>query len=103
MASPLLDHCPPGLPREAYLSPDWHAHEMRAIWARDWVCAGRQEDLAPGTMRPLTIAGAPVILCRLADGGVSAFHNTCRHRGAEICAAEGRIGKLITCPYHAWS
>ncbi|MGQ0564461.1 MAG: aromatic ring-hydroxylating oxygenase subunit alpha [Gemmobacter sp.] len=103
MSSPLLDHCPPGLPRDAYLSHEWFAHEMRAIWAREWVCVGRLGDLAPGTIRPLTLAGSPVIVCRTPDGAVSAYHNTCRHRGAELCAAEGRMGRLITCPYHAWA
>ncbi len=103
MTSPLLSHCPPGLPRDAYVSPAWYAHEMRAVWAKAWICVGRLADLAPGTIRPLTLAGAPVILCRTPDGAVAAYHNTCRHRGAELCAAEGPMGKLITCPYHAWA
>ena len=101
--SPLLTHCPPGLPRDAYVSPDWYAHELRAIWAKGWVCVGRLADLPPGTIRPLTLAGAPVILCRTPEGAVAAYHNTCRHRGAELCASEARMGKLITCPYHAWA
>ena len=103
MQSPLLTRCPPGLPRDAYVSPDWYAHEIRAVWAKGWVCVGRVNDLPPGTIRPVTIAGAPVILCRTSEGEVAAWHNTCRHRGAELCAAEARLGKLITCPYHAWA
>lgn len=103
MNSPLLMRCPPGLPREAYLSPDWFAREQRAIFARDWICAGRAADLAPGTQRPLMIGGAPVLLLRTPDGQAAAYHNTCRHRGAELCAAEGPVGKLVRCPYHAWA
>jgi glycine betaine catabolism A len=34
---------------------------------------------------------------------VSAFYNACRHRGAELCSKETHLGKLITCPYHAWT
>ena len=50
------------------------------------------------------MAGENLILCRDAAGTVTAFHNTCRHRGSELCAeAERPLGKLITCPYHAWS
>lgn len=101
--SPLLSTCPPGLPRAAYLDPDWFLREQAAIWGREWVCVGRLSDLAPGTLRPVTVAGAPVLLARASDGGVSAFHNTCRHRGAELCAVERPLGKLITCPYHAWA
>ncbi len=102
--SPRLDHCPETLPREAYLSPDWFTREMRTIFARNWVAAGRLNDLPPGTMRRVRVGLAEVILCRGADGALSAFHNTCRHRGAELCAAvEQPMGKLITCPYHAWA
>jgi glycine betaine catabolism A len=102
-SSPLLDHCPETLPREAYVGADWYAREMATLWSRQWVCAGRVGDLAPGTMRSVRVGSASVILVRLTDGGLRAFHNTCRHRGAELCAAEKSAGKLVTCPYHAWA
>ncbi len=101
--SPLLDHCPETLPREAYLDAGWYGREMATIWARNWVCAGRLGDFPRGTLRPVDVGGAPVIVARAADGGVSAYHNACRHRGAEICAGEAALGRLISCPYHAWS
>jgi Rieske 2Fe-2S family protein len=102
--SPLLTHCPPTLPSEAYLDAGWFAREQRGIWARDWVYVGRLADLAVGTMRRVSVAGENLILCRDAAGTVTAFHNTCRHRGAELCAkAEQPMGRLITCPYHAWA
>ncbi|MGV8986863.1 MAG: aromatic ring-hydroxylating oxygenase subunit alpha [Cypionkella sp.] len=101
--SPLLDHCPQGLPRAAYVATDWFAQEMATIWAKNWVMVGRVSDLPHGRMRALRVAGAPVLVCRDADGEISAFHNTCRHRGAELCAGERDMGKLVTCPYHAWS
>lgn len=102
-ASPLLDHCPETLPRAAYVSPDWYAREMATIWSRHWVCAGRADDLASATMRAVQVGPASVILARLPDGTLRAYHNTCRHRGAEICRGERAAGKLITCPYHAWA
>ena len=102
--SPRLDHCPEGLPQTAYLSPDWYAREMRTVFARQWICAGRLADLTPGTMRRVTLGVAEVILCRTPDGAVSAYHNARRHRGSELCrAAEETLGKLIRCPYHAWA
>ncbi|MCA0273379.1 MAG: aromatic ring-hydroxylating dioxygenase subunit alpha [Proteobacteria bacterium] len=102
-ASPLLDHCPEALPREAYVSAEWYAREMATLWSRQWVCAGRMSDLTAGTMRPVQVGPASVILLRLADGTLRAYHNTCRHRGAELCAGEKAAGKLVTCPYHAWA
>jgi Rieske 2Fe-2S family protein len=103
-ASPLLDHCPETLPAAAYRDPAWFAHEMRTIWAREWVAVGRLSDLPPGTLRRATVAGQSVLLARDAAGALSAFHNVCRHRGAELCAeAERPLGRLITCPYHTWA
>lgn len=102
-ASPRLDHCPQGLPRAAYVAADWFAREMATVFAREWVCAGHLADLSPGTLRPVTVGTAPVILARTADGAVAAWHNACRHRGAELCAAEAPLGRLIRCPYHAWA
>jgi Rieske 2Fe-2S family protein len=102
--SPRLDHCPEGLPQAAYISADWYAREMRTVFSRQWVLVGRLADMAPGTMRRETLGTAEVIVCRGADGKVSAFHNSCRHRGSELCRdAVEEMGKLIRCPYHAWA
>jgi glycine betaine catabolism A len=100
--SPLLDHCPLTLPRAAYVEADWFQREMATIWSRNWVCVGRLDDFAPGIMRPVTVGPASVLVLRQ-EGGIRAFHNLCRHRGSELCASEVPVGKLISCPYHAWS
>ena len=102
--SPRLGNCPPTLPVRAYTCPQWYDLERAAIWRREWVMVGRLDDLPRGGMRSLAVAGAPVLVVRHDDGTVSAFHNACRHRGAELCPAGDRpAGKLVTCPYHAWA
>jgi glycine betaine catabolism A len=102
--SPRLACCPEGLPREAYLDAAWFAREMATVFSRQWVMAGRLADFTPGTMRRVEVGDSPVIVARAADGAVSAFHNSCPHRGSELCrAAEEPLGKLIRCPYHAFS
>ena len=101
---PLLDHCPESLPREAYVSPDWFAREMTTVFARQWTCAGRLADMTKGHMRRVRLGTAEAVLCRLADGSLSAFHNACRHRGSDLCRGEEQpLGRLISCPYHAWA
>lgn len=101
---PLLDHCPPGLPPDAYRCADWFAREMAGPWSRHWVAAGRLSDLPPGRMRRVMVGAHPVLLCHDVGGKLSAFHNICRHRGAELCAAEEQpLGRRIACPYHAWA
>ncbi len=102
--SPRLDHCPEGLPRAAYIDPDWFGREMAGIFSRHWVMAGRLSDLDPGTMRRVRVGASEAILCRNASGHLAAFHNLCRHRGAELCRGKVEpLGRLITCPYHAWA
>ncbi|MCA3562132.1 MAG: aromatic ring-hydroxylating dioxygenase subunit alpha [Aestuariivirga sp.] len=102
--SPRLARCPDGLPRAAYLDPGWFGREMASLFSRHWVMVGRVADFAPGLMRRVSIGTAPVIVVRAADGALSAFHNSCPHRGSELCRGEERVvGKLIRCPYHAFS
>jgi Rieske 2Fe-2S family protein len=102
--SPRMDTCPPALPKHAYYDADWFAREMGNIWARNWVWAGRLNDLPRGTMQRRQVGAAQVIVCRDDAGRVTAFHNVCSHRGAELCSADhAPMGKLITCKYHAWA
>ncbi len=45
-----------------------------------------------------------ILVVRDDAGALQAFHNTCRHRGAELCresAGSLRTGAIV-CPYHAW-
>lgn len=102
----LLTETKPGLPSHWYFDPVHHARELDAIWYRDWICVGRLESLEqPGDYRVAQIGTQSIIVTRLKDGGVRAFHNTCRHRGAALCREDkGRFrnGRIV-CPYHTWT
>lgn len=103
-ASPLLRQCPRSLAASAYYDPQWYQQEHHTIWCNNWVYVGRLADMPHNTMKRVVVAQHPLILCRGKGDQVSAFHNTCRHRGSELCQKdEQKIGKLITCPYHAWA
>ena len=41
--------------------------------------------------------------CATGRAEIRAFHNVCRHRGAQLVTAPCRKRQRITCPYHAWS
>ena len=102
--SPRLDHCPEGLPRAAYMDAGWYAREMATIFARQWVMVGRALDFAAGKMRRVTVGEASVIVLRDAAGKLAVWHNSCTHRGSELCLGEEEpVGKLIRCPYHAFA
>jgi nitrite reductase/ring-hydroxylating ferredoxin subunit len=60
-----------------------------------------EADLAPATMRPVTVAGQALILARLEDGALVAFARHCPHAAADLARGE-LYGRRITCPDHGW-
>lgn len=109
------DRLEQSLPSSAYVTQAAWQAEKEAIFAREWFCVGRDEDLiGPGSHRLIEIGGESVLLVRTKDGELRAHYNVCRHRGSRICDAVndakwglelpgGVIGGVIRCPYHGWS
>jgi Rieske 2Fe-2S family protein len=96
----------PTLPTDAYTSADQFRTDLDTIWYRNWLMVCRASDLAePLSFRVFEIGTQQVLIVRDETGQLRAFHNTCRHRGSQLCqASEGRLkARLLTCPYHAWS
>lgn len=93
------------LPGRYYTDAAIFADEQRQILERMWFCAVRTDDLAtPGAYRTVEVGGESVLIVRGRDLTVRAFLNVCRHRGARLCTdAEGTAGRLLQCPYHAWT
>ncbi len=93
------------LPARYYTDPEIFQRELRAIHYDMWLHAGRTEQLPePGSYFLVRFAGVNVIVTRNQHGEISAFHNTCRHRGTLLCKeGEGKIAGRIRCPYHAWT
>jgi len=114
---PDLPGLEPTLPTFWYQREDVFALEKEHIFFREWMCVGREEELArPGDHRVVDVCGQSIVLVRNPAGALRAFYNVCRHRGARLCApdggADGSIGLavkggvssgLIVCPYHAWT
>ena len=102
----LLDQRRPGhaLPQAFYTDPDILQFDMEAIYGRSWIMAGFEAELPePGCTLALTIGRNPVVVVRGRDGALRAFHNSCRHRGAQICAPGAARRPRLVCPYHQWS
>ncbi len=58
-------------------------------------------ELAPGSMRAVTVAGREVLLCHIKDG-ITALDNVCTHAYARM--SEGRLrGTRLICPLHGAS
>jgi len=88
-----------------YTSPQVFAAEQERIFAREWLCVGREEALArAGDFFTVQRAGESLIVTRDAGGRVHAFFNVCRHRGTRICERDsGHFQGSIQCPYHGWT
>ncbi len=58
----------------------------------------RLDELPPGSMREVVVAGVPILIVRDADR-VYAVGARCTHRGGPL--ADGTLrGKVVTCPWH---
>jgi glycine betaine catabolism A len=94
-----------GLPAEAYFDPARYERELQRIWYRNWIYVGRSSELAAKrAFQTFQIGDQKILVVRDDAGRLQAFHNTCRHRGAELCresAGSLRSGAIV-CPYHAW-
>ena len=93
-----------GLPALAYTSEEFFHLENRFLFGNHWVFAAFAHDLGkPGDLRPVEVAGQPLLLLRDREGEIRAFHNLCRHRNLKLVDEAGNCGQLIRCPYHSWS
>ena len=93
-----------GLPNEAYRSAGFAAFERDQVLARTWTAVGVGRQVPePGDACPVSLQGLPLVLVRGQDGQVRVFHNVCSHRGMVLVEAPKSCGRLIRCPYHAWS
>jgi phenylpropionate dioxygenase-like ring-hydroxylating dioxygenase large terminal subunit len=96
---------------EDSISPEFYELERKAIFARTWLNVGRVEQLprrGSYFTKELDAARASVIVVRVADDDVRAFHNICRHRGNKLVWNDfpreetSGVCRQFTCKYHGW-
>lgn len=92
------------LPQPFYTDADIFALDMEAAFETSWLMIGFSAELPkPGNYLAMTIGRTPIVILRDRGGVIRGFFNSCRHRGAQICAnGSGRAAKLV-CPYHQWT
>ncbi len=93
-----------GLPGIAYTAEDFFHLEQNKLFPNSWVCVGYSHDFRKaGDVRPVDVAGKPIVLVRNEAGDIGAFQNVCRHRCMKLVDKAANVGKLLKCPYHAWA
>jgi glycine betaine catabolism A len=102
----LLAHDRPGhtLPRDLYVSEAAFDFDTQVMLKSVWLYACTVAHVKqPGDYFLFVLGTNSIIIVRGRDGEVRAFWNSCRHRGAQICAEQrGRTPRLV-CPYHQWT
>ncbi|MDF2997121.1 MAG: antA 2 [Xanthobacteraceae bacterium] len=91
------------LPQALYNSPEALEFDFDAIFGYSWILVGFTCEIPqPRGYLAVTVGRSPVVVTRDREGTYRAFHNSCRHRGAQICPEGSGTRGRLTCPYHQW-
>ncbi len=100
-SSVLLDRAP--IAKERYTAQAFADAEHAKLWRRVWQMACREEDIPePGDYELYEIGDVSLIVARMADGGIKAFHNACLHRGRALKDCPGHAVNF-RCPFHGFT
>ena len=84
-----LSQVEPSLESQDYYSDEAFEAELKHVWYKNWIYAGRDSELArQGDFKSLRIGSQNLLLVKNEQGEINGFHNTCRHRGSELCSEE---------------
>ena len=93
-----------GLPAKSYTDNDFWKKECDTVLSNGWLFVGFVHEFKKaGDVQPIFIAGKPILIIKNENDEIKAFHNVCSHRCLKLINEKKNIGKLIRCPYHAWS
>ena len=91
------------LPPACYTAPEFFEFEKDAIFAKEWLCVGRQEWVdKPGDYFTATHMGEPLVVVKGRDGAVRAMSTVCQHRAMLVAEGHGNTRSFL-CPYHHWA
>jgi glycine betaine catabolism A len=93
------------LDQKFYGDPVFHQIDLENIHYREWLFVGHECEVAsPGEYFTVQIGAYSIIVLRAEDGSIGALHNSCRHRGSQVCRQEqGKVSRRLICPYHQWT
>ena len=98
--APVLEASLP--PAYFFTSKEVYDREVDRIFLREWLCAGRVEQVQnPGDYFTLDLFDEPIIVARDKVGDLHAFSAVCRHKAEIVASGEGNCNSFV-CPYHGW-
>jgi nitrite reductase/ring-hydroxylating ferredoxin subunit len=91
------------LSTEPYLSADYARAERDRLWRKVWQVACREEEVPEvGDFVTYDILDDSIIVTRVAEDRIAAFHNVCMHRGRRLTEGCGHA-RRFTCRFHGWT
>lgn len=96
---------PAAIDASHYTDPAQYREEHKRILLRSWFPVCPSSDLAePRDYVVWDQLGQSVVIVRLDDNSVAAWHNVCQHRGARLVGESGhcKTGRF-NCPWHGFS
>lgn len=92
------------VPVERYYDPAFYELEKERLWSRTWQMACYLAEIPNrGDFVTYDIFDQSIIVVRIDEQTVRAFHNSCRHRGNELVRGRGNVARSgFICPFHGW-
>ncbi len=91
------------IPKDRYLSREWHEKEKTCLWSRVWQFACREEQLPEvGSYIVYEIADQSYLVTRVSEDEIKAYPNVCLHRGRLLKTYDGRCSEF-RCPFHGFA
>ena len=87
-----------------YIDAAFQKLEYERLWSRVWQVAARVDEIpAINSYTTYEIGDQSVLLVRVDQTTIKAYHNVCPHRGTALARGCGVFGSgRITCPFHGW-
>lgn len=89
-----------------YLDPAYYEREKEHLFKKVWLHVGRVEEIPKKGdffVKDLAACDASIIIVRVNDTQIKAFHNVCSHRlNKVVYETRGRVRKFF-CKFHGWA
>ncbi|MBL4826877.1 MAG: Rieske 2Fe-2S domain-containing protein [Spongiibacteraceae bacterium] len=87
-----------------YIDPKFTELEHEKLWKKTWQFAARLDEVpAVGDHTVYEIGSQSILIVRVNEDTIKAYHNFCPHRGTALADCSGNFEKgRIICPFHGW-
>lgn len=94
---------PDRIPAARYYDPEFYEMEKKHLWPKVWQMACRLDEIQrPGDYVLYENLDQSIIVMRVNEQTIKAFHNHCRHRGVALVKRSGHSSGGFICPFHGW-